>query len=166
MTYQDVSERWSRKVIYLLLFIIIDFFTFVVRVIYIDISSSFLFSSFNKLSHLPRHSKGWLKRPLFSLKVHDKTSFPLLKWSSSLCSLISLNLILQVMNLIGDVKGKVAVMVDDMIDTAGAFVLKSWEDTVNYIFSLLCFCYSSYFMSHDTITEVTIHGIEKLYHYG
>lgn len=25
----------------------------------------------------------------------------------------------QVMNLIGDVKGKVAVMVDDMIDTAG-----------------------------------------------
>jgi len=32
------------------------------------------------------------------------------------------NLILQVMNLIGDVKGKVAVMVDDMIDTAGKFV--------------------------------------------
>lgn len=31
-----------------------------------------------------------------------------------------MNLILQVMNLIGDVKGKVAVMVDDMIDTAGA----------------------------------------------
>lgn len=29
---------------------------------------------------------------------------------------------LQVMNLIGDVKGKVAVMVDDMIDTAGKFV--------------------------------------------
>lgn len=27
----------------------------------------------------------------------------------------------QVMNLIGDVKGKVAVMVDDMIDTAGEF---------------------------------------------
>ena len=27
--------------------------------------------------------------------------------------------IVQVMNLIGDVKGKVAVMVDDMIDTAG-----------------------------------------------
>lgn len=27
--------------------------------------------------------------------------------------------ILQVLNLIGDVKGKVAVMVDDMIDTAG-----------------------------------------------
>jgi len=26
------------------------------------------------------------------------------------------------MNLIGDVKGKVAVMVDDMIDTAGKFV--------------------------------------------
>lgn len=26
---------------------------------------------------------------------------------------------LQVMNLIGDVKGKVAVMLDDMIDTAG-----------------------------------------------
>jgi phosphoribosylpyrophosphate synthetase len=26
---------------------------------------------------------------------------------------------LQVMNLIGDVKGKVAIMVDDMIDTAG-----------------------------------------------
>ncbi|KAF8407436.1 hypothetical protein HHK36_006569 [Tetracentron sinense] len=30
-----------------------------------------------------------------------------------------LNVMLQVMNLIGDVKGKVAVMVDDMIDTAG-----------------------------------------------
>lgn len=29
---------------------------------------------------------------------------------------------LQVMNLIGDVKGKVAVMVDDMIDTAGLFL--------------------------------------------
>jgi phosphoribosylpyrophosphate synthetase len=28
-------------------------------------------------------------------------------------------LISQVMNLIGDVKGKVAVMMDDMIDTAG-----------------------------------------------
>lgn len=28
-------------------------------------------------------------------------------------------MILQVMNLIGDVRGKVAVMVDDMIDTAG-----------------------------------------------
>lgn len=27
----------------------------------------------------------------------------------------------QVLNLIGDVKGKVAVMVDDMIDTAGEF---------------------------------------------
>jgi len=27
--------------------------------------------------------------------------------------------VMQVMNLIGDVKGKVAVMVDDMIDTAG-----------------------------------------------
>jgi len=26
---------------------------------------------------------------------------------------------MQVMNLIGDVRGKVAVMVDDMIDTAG-----------------------------------------------
>ena len=26
------------------------------------------------------------------------------------------------MNLIGDVRGKVAVMVDDMIDTAGEFV--------------------------------------------
>jgi len=26
------------------------------------------------------------------------------------------------MNLIGDVRGKVAVMVDDMIDTAGKFV--------------------------------------------
>lgn len=33
----------------------------------------------------------------------------------SLC----LTFIFQVMNLIGDVKGKVAVMVDDMIDTAG-----------------------------------------------
>jgi hypothetical protein len=27
--------------------------------------------------------------------------------------------LLQVMHLIGDVKGKVAIMVDDMIDTAG-----------------------------------------------
>lgn len=32
---------------------------------------------------------------------------------------------LQVMNLIGDVKGKVAVMVDDMIDTAGKWSF-SW----------------------------------------
>lgn len=31
----------------------------------------------------------------------------------------------QVMNLIGDVKGKVAVMVDDMIDTAGEVSLCS-----------------------------------------
>ena len=30
-----------------------------------------------------------------------------------------IHLFVQVMNLIGDVKGKVAVMVDDMIDTAG-----------------------------------------------
>lgn len=29
----------------------------------------------------------------------------------------------QVMNLIGDVRGKVAVMVDDMIDTAGKFFM-------------------------------------------
>ncbi|KAH9769739.1 Ribose-phosphate pyrophosphokinase 1 [Citrus sinensis] len=36
-------------------------------------------------------------------------------FTSSLCLIF----ILQVMNLIGDVKGKVAVMVDDMIDTAG-----------------------------------------------
>jgi phosphoribosylpyrophosphate synthetase len=34
------------------------------------------------------------------------------------------------MNLIGDVKGKVAVMVDDMIDTAGEFCSK--EKTNNY----------------------------------
>lgn len=34
--------------------------------------------------------------------------------------------ILQVMNLIGDVKGKVAVMVDDMIDTAGELVSNDW----------------------------------------
>lgn len=30
-----------------------------------------------------------------------------------------IRLLFQVMNLIGDVKGKVAVMLDDMIDTAG-----------------------------------------------
>lgn len=35
------------------------------------------------------------------------------------CSQIVTIVILQVLNLIGDVKGKVAVMVDDMIDTAG-----------------------------------------------
>lgn len=36
--------------------------------------------------------------------------------------------ILQVMNLIGDVKGKVAVMLDDMIDTAGesSLYVKPW----------------------------------------
>ena len=33
--------------------------------------------------------------------------------------------ILQVMNLIGDVRGKVAVMMDDMIDTAGKLSLLS-----------------------------------------
>ena len=32
---------------------------------------------------------------------------------------------MQVMNLIGDVKGKVAVMVDDMIDTAGEMRLSN-----------------------------------------
>lgn len=32
---------------------------------------------------------------------------------------------MQVMNLIGDVRGKVAVMVDDMIDTAGIFFYSS-----------------------------------------
>ena len=32
-------------------------------------------------------------------------------------------MIMQVMNLIGDVRGKVAVMVDDMIDTAGIFYI-------------------------------------------
>lgn len=31
------------------------------------------------------------------------------------------------MNLIGDVRGKVAVMVDDMIDTAGEFVFKTLD---------------------------------------
>ena len=36
---------------------------------------------------------------------------------TSKCQCLSFTL--QVMNLIGDVKGKVAVMVDDMIDTAG-----------------------------------------------
>lgn len=32
----------------------------------------------------------------------------------------------QVTNLIGDVNGKVAVMVDDMIDTAGESVITDW----------------------------------------
>lgn len=35
--------------------------------------------------------------------------------------------LLQVMNLIGDVRGKVAVMMDDMIDTAGKFSLVSYS---------------------------------------
>lgn len=34
----------------------------------------------------------------------------------------------QVMNLIGDVKGKVAIMVDDMIDTAGMDFLHEPRD--------------------------------------
>lgn len=37
----------------------------------------------------------------------------------SVSCLVNNTLLPQVMNLIGDVKGKVAVMVDDMIDTAG-----------------------------------------------
>jgi hypothetical protein len=49
---------------------------------------------------------------------------------------------LQVMHLIGDVKGKVAIMVDDMIDTAG------WQSVLFpnffwlYIFSVYSFQYS------------------------
>lgn len=31
---------------------------------------------------------------------------------------------MQVLNLIGDVKGKVAIMLDDMIDTAGELLLR------------------------------------------
>ena len=38
------------------------------------------------------------------------------------------------MNLIGDVKGKVAVMVDDMIDTAGE----------SYIWTAFCYFFSSF----------------------
>lgn len=37
--------------------------------------------------------------------------------------ILNINVFVQVMNLIGDVKGKVAVMVDDMIDTAGEWGL-------------------------------------------
>lgn len=36
----------------------------------------------------------------------------------------------EVMNLIGDVKGKVAIMVDDMIDTAGGEEETGWNDCV------------------------------------
>lgn len=50
--------------------------------------------------------------------------FPVLKHSFYCHKLFSVLLFhfcffFQVMNLIGDVKGKVAVMLDDMIDTAG-----------------------------------------------
>lgn len=43
----------------------------------------------------------------------------------------------QVMNLIGDVKGKVAVMVDDMIDTAGMDSshksgIQAWKNYIIY----------------------------------
>lgn len=44
------------------------------------------------------------------------------------------NVVSQVMNLIGDVKGKVAVMVDDMIDTAGE----------SYIWTAFCYFFSSF----------------------
>lgn len=46
--------------------------------------------------------------------------YPIVGMPTTLCTLLVDDIIiLQVMNLIGDVKGKVAVMVDDMIDTAG-----------------------------------------------
>jgi len=43
-----------------------------------------------------------------------------------------LNVLDQVMNLIGDVRGKVAVMVDDMIDTAGEshLLVQQWSSTL------------------------------------
>ena len=46
----------------------------------------------------------------------------------------------QVMNLIGDVKGKVAVMVDDMIDTAGMdsrHVLRIFRVTVGLFWFII-----------------------------
>ena len=47
------------------------------------------------------------------------------------------------MNLIGDVKGKVAVMVDDMIDTAGSTFL-------------FCFCVLNVFLVGRWSTQLTL----------
>jgi len=49
---------------------------------------------------------------------------------------------LKVMNLIGDVKGKVAVMVDDMIDTAGMSISTPYFEICKEIFlySALLYC--------------------------
>lgn len=46
----------------------------------------------------------------------------------------------QVMNLIGDVKGKVAVMVDDMIDTAGKSSLNFRNPGIYYMNKLQGLC--------------------------
>jgi len=55
---------------------------------------------------------------------------------------------LKVMNLIGDVKGKVAVMVDDMIDTAGMSIsLPYFEICKEMLFSsVLLYCIRGYFL--------------------
>lgn len=51
----------------------------------------------------------------------------LVAFHASYCVLDSMSFCcLQVMNLIGDVKGKVAVMLDDMIDTAGGLDYIYW----------------------------------------
>lgn len=54
---------------------------------------------------------------------------------------------LKVMNLIGDVKGKVAVMVDDMIDTAGMSISMPYFKFAKKYCFFLCFfiAYGGYF---------------------
>lgn len=54
------------------------------------------------------------------------------------------------MNLIGDVKGKVAVMVDDMIDTAGESCI--WLQFVTYFF-----LNTYYFTLHVKVVDYTFH---------
>lgn len=52
------------------------------------------------------------------------------------------------MNLIGDVKGKVAVMVDDMIDTAGELCIISLSFGKNVIQMIICCVLESGYIGH------------------
>lgn len=49
------------------------------------------------------------------------------------------------MNLIGDVKGKVAVMLDDMIDTAGESFKMLTTCTVSKLTLFFCVTFRNYF---------------------
>lgn len=59
---------------------------------------------------------------------------------------------LQVMNLIGDVKGKVAVMVDDMIDTAG----KHYISKLILLLYVPKYCQIYFFLDSGRLIDVSL----------